>query len=88
MGPVLGPAAALLPLLKMAPAPLQRGGHAKTALGSLPPDSGTTSWRAELCRGESRSQGRDAAPLGVVALWEMDVALCKGDVAPLSSSAP
>lgn len=42
------PCAALQPLLKMAPAPLQRGGHAKTALGSLPPGSGSTCWRAEL----------------------------------------
>lgn len=64
MGPALGPAAVLQPLLKMAPAPLQRGGHAKTALGSLPPDSGSMGWRAELHQGESRHRGRDAAPLG------------------------
>lgn len=68
MGPVLGPAAALQPLLKMAPAPLQRGGQAKTALGSLPPHSGSTGCRAELRRGEGGHQGRDAASLEMVAL--------------------
>lgn len=48
MGPALGAAAALLPLPKMAPFPLQRGSHAKPALGSLPPTLGRTGWRAQL----------------------------------------
>lgn len=85
MGPLLGPAAASS---QDGSRSLQRAGRAKPALGSPSPDSRSTACRAGLCREERGHQGRDAAPLGVVALWERDVALRKGDVAPLLSSAP
>lgn len=75
MGPALGPAATLLPLPKMAPLPPQRGGHAKPALGSLHPCSGSTGWRVWLCRVENEWQGRAAAPLEMAALSKGDVAL-------------
>lgn len=80
MGPALGPAAALLPLPKMAPSPLQRGGHAKPALGSLPPASGSTG-------GLGCAEGKAGARGGLQPLWKWR--LCgKGDTALLLSSAP